>query len=248
MQITVLGYYGGYPDHGVGTSAYLVTSGDYHLLMDCGSGALLALEASGSPFDLDAVLLTHYHHDHIADLGVLQYYYQLHSGPKKVTPLPIYGHTKDPLNFAQLTFGAFTQGVGYTADSTLTLGPLTLTFLETVHPVPAFAVRVTERATGQVLVNTSDTRAFAGLAPFAAGCDLLMADTNFLAAKQPPMWHLTSTQAGELAKAAGAKRLLLTHLPQEVDLGQLAAEAQAATGAIPVQLAQPRLVLDLIND
>ncbi|WP_179395137.1 MBL fold metallo-hydrolase [Lacticaseibacillus absianus] len=245
MELTVLGYYGGYPDHGVGTSAYLVRSGDYQLLMDCGSGALLALEKYGDPLALDAVLLTHYHHDHAADLGVLQYYYQLHPGTKKMSPLPVYGHTKDPLNFAALTFGSFTQGVGYTADSTLTLGPLRLTFLETAHPVPAFAVRIEELATGQVLVNTSDTRAFAGLAPFAADCDLLMADTNFLAEHQPPMWHLTSTQAGTLAAAAGAGRLLLTHLPQTVDLAQLQAEAQVAAGAIPVRLATAGLRLSV---
>ncbi len=120
----------------------------------------------------------------------------------------------------------------------LDLGPFQLTFLETQHPVPAFAVRILERASGKVLVNTSDTRAFAGLAPFAAGADWLMADTNFLADAQPPLWHLTAPQAGELAQAAGVKHLLLTHLPQEVSLAELKAQAQAAAGpAIPVQLA-----------
>lgn len=38
MKLTVLGYYGGYPYDGVGTSSYLITAGDYHLLLDCGSG------------------------------------------------------------------------------------------------------------------------------------------------------------------------------------------------------------------
>ncbi|WP_225046984.1 MBL fold metallo-hydrolase [Lacticaseibacillus kribbianus] len=245
MKLTILGYYGGYPDHGVGTSAYLVESGDYRLLMDCGSGALLALEAVCDPRSLDAVLLTHYHHDHAADLGVLQYYYQLHSGAKKVLPLPVYGHTKDPLNFAALTFGDFTRGVGYTADATLTLGPLTLTFLETQHPVPAFAVRIEEAGTGRVLVNTSDTRAFPELAGFAKGADLLMADTNFLAEHPAPMWHLTSTQAGQLAKDAGAAALLLTHLPQESDLAQLQREAQAAAGSVLVTLASTEKVINI---
>lgn len=244
MRLTILGYYGGYPDHGVGTSSYLIESGDYRLLLDCGSGALLALEKVADPFSLDAVLLTHYHHDHAADVGVLQYYYQLHSGAKKADPLPIYGHTKDPLNYAALTFGNFTKGVGYTADTTLQLGPLTLTFLETQHPVPAFAVRLEEKATGQVFVDTSDTRAFGGLAPFAQGADLLMADTNFLADHPAPMWHLTSKQAGELAQAAQVKHLLLTHLPQEQPLAQLKAEAQAAAGKIPVLLASEQRQID----
>lgn len=145
MKLTILGYLGGYPDHGIGTSAYLVQSGDFNLLMDAGSGALLALQKVLDPNLLDAVLLTHYHHDHTADFGVLQYYYQLHSGEKKHLPLPVYGHTKDPLNFAALTFGDFTKGLGYTQDTTLDLGPFKLTFLETEHPVPAFAVRILEK-------------------------------------------------------------------------------------------------------
>lgn len=44
MKLTVLGYLGGYPDAGHATSTYLIESGDYHLLMDLGSGGLLALE------------------------------------------------------------------------------------------------------------------------------------------------------------------------------------------------------------
>lgn len=244
MKLTILGYYGGYPDHGVGTSSYLIESGDYKLLLDCGSGALLALEKASDPFALDAVLLTHYHHDHAADVGVLQYYYQLHSGAKKADPLPIYGHTKDPLNFAALTFGDFTKGMGYSGDSVLDLGPLHLTFLETQHPVPAFAVRIEEKTTGQVFVDTSDTRAFPALAPFAEKADLLMADTNFLAGHQAPLWHLTAPQAGALAAQAHVKELLLTHLPQEVSLATLKAQAQAEAGEIPVVLASETLFID----
>lgn len=245
MKLTILGYYGGYPDHGVGTSAYLVQSGDYNLLMDAGSGALLALEKVLDPNLLDAVLLTHYHHDHVADFGVLQYYYQLHSGPKKHLPLPVYGHTKDPLNFAALTFGDFTKGQGYDGASTLTLGPLKLTFLETEHPVPAFAVRIEETTTGKVLVNTSDTRAFAGLAPFANGADLLLADTNFLADKPAPRWHLTAPQAGQLAADAQVKHLVLTHLPQELSLATLKAQAQATAGKRLVTLASEQSVFEV---
>ncbi len=83
MKLTVLGYLGGYPDAGHATSTYLIESGDYHLLMDLGSGGLLALEKVFDPLQLDAVLLTHYHHDHTADVGVLQYFYQLRKGNKK---------------------------------------------------------------------------------------------------------------------------------------------------------------------
>ncbi|KLI74821.1 MULTISPECIES: MBL fold metallo-hydrolase [Lacticaseibacillus] len=245
MKLTVLGYLGGYPDAGHATSTYLVESGDYHLLMDLGSGGLLALEKVFDPLQLDAVLLTHYHHDHTADVGVLQYYYQLRKGDKKVSPLPIYGHTMDPLNFGSLTFGPYTQGMGYSADSTLHLGPFTITFLETQHPVPAFAVRIVESGTNKVLVNTSDTRYFSGLAAFAKNADLLMADTNFLADQPTPRWHLTAPEAGQLAKDAGVKQLLLTHLPQQLDLDTLKQQAAKQAVGIPILLATDDLTINV---
>ncbi|CZQ91640.1 Hypothetical protein Tpal_1442 [Trichococcus palustris] len=77
MELTILGYMGGYPTKDVGTTSYLLTSGEYRLLIDAGSNALLTLEHHLDPLDLDAVILTHYHADHIADLGVLQYTFQL---------------------------------------------------------------------------------------------------------------------------------------------------------------------------
>ncbi|NLR10582.1 MULTISPECIES: MBL fold metallo-hydrolase [Lactobacillaceae] len=243
MQLTVLGCYGGYPQNGIGTSSYLITSGDYHLLLDCGSGALLALEKQLSPLQLNAVLLTHYHHDHTADLGVLQYEWQLAQGDKAEPILPIYGHTADPLNFGSLTWPNATVGRAYNPAETLQLGPLTVTFIATHHPVPAYAPRITETTTGKTLAFTADTAAFAGLADWARDADVLLADTNFYADHQGTAWHLTSTQAGELAKQAGVQRLLLTHLPQTGSLEQLNEEAQAAAGSqIPVRVVQPQTI------
>ncbi len=245
MQLTVLGYYGGYPYAGVGTSSYLLTSGAYHLLLDCGSGALLALEKQFDPLQLDVVLLTHYHHDHIADVGVLQYYWQLHQGTKKEPILPIYGHLQDPLHFGSLTQPGVTQGFGYQEDTELTLGPLKVTFKRTVHPVPAFAVRIEEQTTGQVLVFTADTAYFPELAAFCQSADLLMTDTNFLEDRTGKMAHMTTTQSGNLAQESGAAKILLTHLPQGVSAETLQAQAQATVGDVPVIVAQQNLTIDV---
>lgn len=237
MELTVLGCYGGYPYNGIGTSSYLLTSGDYHLLLDCGSGALTALQRYLDPLQLDAVLLTHYHHDHTADVGVLQYFWQLAPGDKKEPVLPIYGHTADQAAFAGLTWPDATVGRAYDPTQTLVLGPFTLTFGETHHPVPAYAPRITETATGRTLAFTADTAAFAGLTDWAGNANVLLADTNFYADHQGTAWHLTSTQAGNLARQAQVGQLLLTHLPQTGSLAQLQQEAQLAAGpAIPVSV------------
>ncbi len=44
MELTILGCMGGYPTKDVGTTAYLLTSDDFKLLIDVGSNALLSLE------------------------------------------------------------------------------------------------------------------------------------------------------------------------------------------------------------
>ncbi|KRN28436.1 metal-dependent hydrolase [Lactobacillus selangorensis] len=237
MKVTVLGYLGGYPADNIGTSAYLLESGSYHLLLDCGSGALLNLQHVLDPLQLDAVILSHYHHDHTADVGVLQYYWQLRQGDKKEPVLPIYGSSQDPLNFASLTMQGITQGKAYDPDATLQLGPFKINFLRTVHPVPAYAMRIEEQETGKTLVFTADTAFFDGLVPFSKYADLLMADTNFLADKPGKIWHMTSAQSGELARRAQVGKLLLTHLPQQLDLQVLLDQARTAAGNVPTKLA-----------
>lgn len=199
----------------------------------------MALQRYLDPLQLDAVLLTHYHHDHIADVGVLQYLWQLAPGAKKEPVLPIYGHAADQTHFAGLTWPHATQGIAYDPKQVLTLGPLTVTFGATEHPVTAYAPVITETTTHKRLAFTADTKAFAGLTTWAQGVDTLLADTNFYADHQGTAWHLTSTQAGQLARHAGVQRLLLTHLPQTGSLAQLQAEAQAAAGSdIPTAVVQ----------
>lgn len=83
MKLTVLGCLGAYPYKGEGTSSYLLESEGFHLLIDAGSTTLVRLENYLDPLKLDAVILSHYHHDHIADLGVLQYYRQLYPTPNR---------------------------------------------------------------------------------------------------------------------------------------------------------------------
>lgn len=240
MKVTVLGYYGGYPANGIGTSSYLIESNGFHLLMDCGSGALLSLEKVLDPLQLDAVILSHYHHDHVADVGVLQYYWQLHNERPNQQTLPIYGPTADPLMFGSLTWPHASEGKGYAPADVLHIGPLTISFLPMKHPVPAFGMRIVENPTGETLVFTADTAYIPELVPFVKHADLLMTDTNFFDDKTGTKWHMTAGESGKLAADAQVHRLMLTHLPQEGDLTTLKQEAQAQAGQVPVELAALR--------
>lgn len=220
MKVTILGYWGAYPHQGEGTTSFLLESGDFHLLLDVGSTTLVQLEKILDPLVLDAVILTHYHHDHIADLGVLQYLRQLKpSAP--IAELPIYGHSEDLAHFNALTLPGVSKGIAYQPQKELTIGPFQISFLKTVHPVPCFAMRIVERETGKVLVFTADTGYFADLIPFCQDADVLITDTYFLKGMEGHHAHLTSKETGLLAKEANVKKLVLSHLKQDVDLQEL---------------------------
>ena len=240
MKLTALGVWGGYPTRDAGTTSYLLQSEEgFNLLLDAGSRAVTELEHELSPNDLDAIILSHYHEDHIADLGALRQYRQLQT--VKPEMLPIYGHQENEYEFSKLSLENVSEGIAYDVENGTSVGPFEIQFLKTVHPVICYAMRIVERATGQVLVYTGDTGYFAGLVDFSKDADILLADVYFFKDKAKMPNHLSSVEAGEIAAQANVKKLILTHLPQVGDLQVLREEAQEVAGNIPVDLAQPHM-------
>lgn len=240
MKLTALGVWGGYPTRDAGTTSYLLQSEEgFNLLLDAGSRAVTELEHELSPNDLDAIILSHYHEDHIADLGALRQYRQLQTVKPEI--LPIYGHQENEYEFSKLSLENVSEGIAYDVENGTSVGPFDIQFLRTVHPVICYAMRIVERATGQVLVYTGDTGYFAGLVDFSKEADILLADVYFFKDKAKMPNHLSSVEAGEIAAQANVKKLILTHLPQVGDLQVLREEAQEVAGNIPVDLAQPHM-------
>lgn len=240
MKLTALGVWGGYPTRDAGTTSYLLQSEEgFNLLLDAGSRAVTELEHELSPNDLDAIILSHYHEDHIADLGALRQYRQLQTVKQDI--LPIYGHQENEYEFSKLSLENVSEGIAYDVENGTSVGPFDIQFLKTVHPVICYAMRIVERATGQVLVYTGDTGYFAGLVDFSKDADILLADVYFFKDKAKMPNHLSSVEAGEIAAQANVKKLILTHLPQVGDLQVLREEAQEVAGNIPVDLAQPHM-------
>lgn len=245
MKLTVLGCLGAYPSKGEGTTGYLLESEGYHLLLDAGSTTLIQLEKILDPLALDAVILSHYHHDHIADLGVLQYYWQLFPKQAERNVLPIYGHGEDSIHFNELTMAGVTEGHDYLQTKQLELGPFSVTFMKTIHPVTCYAMRFVENSTDKIFVFTGDSGYLESFVDFAKDADLFLADTYLFAGNERHKAHFTSQESGEIAAAAKVKKLVLTHLPQHGDLEQLKEEAAAAANGIPVELAAVQKIFEI---
>ena len=70
IEVTLLGTGSPIPDPDRAGPSTLIRAGGQTFLVDCGRGVLQRLAAAGSGANqLTALLLTHLHSDHIADLG-----------------------------------------------------------------------------------------------------------------------------------------------------------------------------------
>ncbi len=221
LQIIPIGIWGGYPKAGGATSSFLLEYEGFHCLIDCGSGVLASLQNYLPLEKLDAILLTHYHADHIADIGSLQYsrLIQYHLG-EPAPVLPIYAPILDTENFIKLSYKERTVGVGVSEEDIVQIGPFTVSFCPTIHPVYCLAIKIEigERS----VVFTADTEWQPKLIPFAQDADLLVSEAN-LYEKHIGIapGHMGGSEAGKLAKLAGVKRLLLTHLPLHGEVDEI---------------------------
>jgi ribonuclease BN (tRNA processing enzyme) len=97
------------------------------------------------------------------------------------------------------------------------IGPFTVRTVPMVHPVPAYAIRVEHG--NKSLVYSGDTGPNDALVELARGADLLLCEAALRDddPNNPPDLHLTPADAGEHAKRAGVKRLVITHVPPWFD-------------------------------
>ncbi len=204
----------------------------FKLLIDIGASAVSIMQNYIDPDDINAAIISHYHPDHVADVGILQHIRLLSQKKEKPSVLPIYGHKEDERGYSYLEMNNVTKAIEYKADDTLEIGPFKVTFLKTVHPVVCYAMRI--EAAGKVFVYTADSAYQDSFIHFSKEADLLVADTNFfhdLAGKTKV--HMASVEVAKIAKEANVKSLLLSHLPEVGDLEVLKKEAAAIyTGEI----------------
>src|SRR3954449_12790557 len=68
MRITVLGKSPAWQDVGGACSGYLIEGGGVRVLLDCGPGVFAKLRSRVDYVDVDAVVISHLHADHVTDL------------------------------------------------------------------------------------------------------------------------------------------------------------------------------------
>ena len=238
MKLHILGVNGPFPESGGATSGYLLESCSTLIQLDLGSGVLARLTALMPPESLSAVLLSHWHFDHTADLTILQYRLEAMNAKLKVFAPVDETSAIRKIVAASPNF----ELIDIAPGDSFTVASCTVYTGEARHPVPSVGFRI--ESEGRVFGYTGDTNVLPALADFYRGSSLLLADALFPSenwTEQKP--HLSASLAAKLACDAGAEHLVLTHLNPVFPPRMLLREAQAVHPN--VQLAVPGAVLDV---
>ncbi|MEX0657646.1 MAG: MBL fold metallo-hydrolase [Egibacteraceae bacterium] len=228
LTLTVFGCSGTHIGPTRSCSSYLVQYEDYRLLLDCGNGSLANLQRRIDIDDIDAVLLSHMHADHFADLFSL--YYARRLRPDGPLPLDVYGPAGAQAFIAQLLpdddiFPTVCHFHVAAAGDTLQLGPLSIQLFASNHPIETLASRI--EVDGKVLAYSGDSAPTPAMVDCARDADLFVCDATWLERHRPHPdgVHMTGAEAGAHAAEAGCTVLLLSHIFPSNDPAEVAAEA-----------------------
>lgn len=234
MQLVVLGSGTAIPVADRFPAGYLLRHGDERLLVDCGPGITRRLAQAGESLrQLSAVLFTHYHTDHCADLAALLFALRSPTFAGR-RPLRLFGAPGLARLVQKLTEAwPWLQPRGYELELTeLAPGSFALGTLQ-VRAVP---IRHTAQSLGYRFSTDAGSVAFSGdadecdeLVELARDVDLFVCD-----AATPDVQkldgHLTPGLAAAHAERARAKTLVLTHFYPECTGHDLQSMAAARFG------------------
>jgi ribonuclease Z len=235
--------------------AHLLETGDARLLIDCGSVVAQRLVAAGRRgADIDALIVTHYHSDHVVDFYQLlvSSWHQGRARPFVVhAPATAIAHMRRVLDaYADerelriahekrpSRLGLEVEFHELRAGRAIRVADLAVEPFEVDHrPVtPAFGLILRQGKTR--IVFSGDTRPVASLAEAARGAELLVCEV-FADREMVPAagirsrrtiaavrsYHMTPRQIAEMASASRVQALALTHLvPPNADRAALVAE------------------------
>jgi ribonuclease BN (tRNA processing enzyme) len=248
LTLTVVGCGPAWTNPGEPCSSYLVEAGPTRILLDCGSGAFAALQAL-DPRPLDAIVLSHLHFDHCADLIPFAYsrrYAGLRGWPPPRLAAP-------PGGLERLAALAEAGGARrdhlegpfvleeYRPGAALEIGEARVTFAALRHPGVSHAIRV--EAGGSALCFSGDTGGTPLLAAHAECVDLLLCESTNADVSESDDVHLSARDAGAAAAAAGVGQLLLVHLDADRRANAVAAAREEFGGRVEAGVPGARVAL-----
>jgi ribonuclease Z len=231
------------------TSLAVRLPGEETVLFDASSGTILLGQLRAASISIEEVrhlFVSHRHFDHAGGLApLLITMASLPAAALTIYALP--GTSQALRELLALTIPGVEDWLGsrlgwreLTPEEPILLGHTKMTPFLVDHSVESVGYRVVQNSS--VLVFSGDTRPCQAVVEHSRGADLLIHEAY--GTKDKSEWahtvgHSSASEAGEVARAAGVDRLVLTHLREGrfADPKELAAEAASAFGG-PVEVAR----------
>lgn len=237
MQLRFVGCGDAFGSGGRLNTCFHISGRAANFLIDCGASALPALKRLEiDRNDIDLILITHFHGDHFAGLPFFLLDAQF---SRRTRPLTIAGPQAIEMRLAQVMEALFEHSsttkqrfeldiVELTSGQSQSFGAVNVTPYAVVHGEsggPHLAYRV--EADGRTLAYSADTEWTEALIPLAHGADLFIAEAYMY--EKVVKNHLSLKTLEQHLPAIGAKRLVLTHMSDDMlscldDVEHLAAE------------------------
>ena len=238
MQITVLGTGAAFPRAGSACSGFLLRTDRATVWLDAGNGTFSRLQEHVGYRDVQAVILSHSHADHIADMIPLMYALAYDNDE------PCCLRVLAPPDVRRTLRGQLHESSQEMFDRVFEFSDLGDVFevedlrfapFRTRHPVETYGVRVTDEY--GTFVYTSDTAMYDELPDDCRGADILLAEATYVRpVEAPPDIHMWADEAGQLAGKAEVRQMLLTHTWGSIAVEDAVREA-AASWEGPVEAA-----------
>lgn len=212
LKVTLLGTGVGIPQPGRSQSSLLIED-EQKLLFDCGAGTLWRLtEAGVSMHDIDTVILTHLHLDHVSDLLALVNARYL----MKLPGLNVYG-PEGTEKYFKIMHSAYpylekmeVSDHDLLPGETFSLKGFEISTAVAKHSVTSLGYRM--KSGSKIVVYSGDTEPSPEIAALAEGADLLINECSFPEPFEVTN-HTTPIKLGNMIR--GVKRIVLTHLYPE---------------------------------
>lgn len=219
LRLTLLGTGTIRSQDGRACTSILLESSESTFLIDCGSGSWLRLhELKRGINHIDHIFLTHFHPDHISDLIPLLFSrYHAISPPSHA--VRIYGAP----GLIKLYKGLSEAFGVWMNDSRFQVTELTKPLSQiSDFQVTNFALNHAPESIGyrfkkaqKVISISGDSGPCPELIELCRNADIAILECSF-PDDQPDEHHLTPSRAGQIARQAGVKKLILSHFYPEV--------------------------------
>ena len=213
LTLTVLGCAGSSydPDLQDPCSSYLLETHEAAVLLDCGFGSFASFLSHAHDCRLDAIVVSHAHGDHRADVDAFLSFTSAWRGrPRMIASRETLTAISDQVSTNDVEMivvadGSLFEGSGFLVE-----------FSATTHQIATLAIQVTMRDVR--VVYGADTGPGWRVPPSFQRPDLAILECSLeVRDDQSSPYHLDAREVGDLAQSLNALRTMVTHVPPRGD-------------------------------